>query len=403
MTARPRILWVSYTGSWVGPTNSLSLLLQHLEDRFDSTVLVTGEGAFTDLLAHRGIPYHVIPVMGLRRLPAVTRFIRRGRYDLVYGNCTSGVSATASLAAKLAGVPFVCHVRNLWLEGHGSRRWLFRLADGAIAVSRSAADAFAQHVRGVRPRIVYNGVPVDRRLPPREEARRRLMESLEIDPGTVVHLSLGHLTERKGQIDAVEAFSRVAHEDPHSVLLLVGRSDREPEYTRRIEERIASLGVGERVSMLGFRRDVDTLTAAADVLVHTAKVDPHPRAVLEGMAAGLPTAAYAVDGVAETVVDGETGFLAPPGDVTALARVLQRLTADPALRARLGRSARARVVRHFDAADTAREVGDVVDEILGRPRVEPREPPASEPERRAPASDVRSDEPRTSNSERAES
>jgi Glycosyltransferase len=70
------------------------------------------------------------------------------------------------------------------------------------------------------------------------------------------------------------------------------------------------------------------------------------------MRAGLPVVATDVGGVAESVRDGESGYLVPRGDVEQLRERLERLLSDPGLRARLGASGRARFVRDFtlDAA-----------------------------------------------------
>jgi hypothetical protein len=79
---KPKVLWVSHTGTWVGPTNSLSLLLEHLEQRFDSTVLLTDDGAFNALLQERGVPFVSLPSLGKRAIPRMARLIRQGAFDL---------------------------------------------------------------------------------------------------------------------------------------------------------------------------------------------------------------------------------------------------------------------------------------------------------------------------------
>lgn len=67
-----------------------------------------------------------------------------------------------------------------------------------------------------------------------------------------------------------------------------------------------------------------------------------PLAVMEAMAAGLPVVASAVGGVPELVVDGETGLLIPARDAAALAEALERMAAQPAVRAAMGSAARQR-------------------------------------------------------------
>jgi glycosyltransferase involved in cell wall biosynthesis len=75
-----------------------------------------------------------------------------------------------------------------------------------------------------------------------------------------------------------------------------------------------------------------------------------PNVILEAMACGKPAVTTNVGGCAELVVEGETGFLVPPGDEAALAERLLRLLRDPALRRRLGAAARERVQREFSIA-----------------------------------------------------
>ena len=104
-------------------------------------------------------------------------------------------------------------------------------------------------------------------------------------------------------------------------------------------------GLSERFRVLGWRRDIPDLLAAADVLVLTSRFEGMPIAVLRGMAAGLPVVATAVDGTPEAIVHGHTGLLVPPGDVGEIAVALTRLGADPMERRRMGHAGRARSSR----------------------------------------------------------
>jgi glycosyltransferase involved in cell wall biosynthesis len=115
-----------------------------------------------------------------------------------------------------------------------------------------------------------------------------------------------------------------------------------------LEEEIHELGLEDRVSLAGERRDVPELLAGADVFVLPSRSEGHPVSVLEAMAAGIPVVASRVGGVPEQVSDGETGLLVEPGDPTELAAALRRLTADPRLRRRLGAAGRVRAEQAFD-------------------------------------------------------
>ena len=95
-----------------------------------------------------------------------------------------------------------------------------------------------------------------------------------------------------------------------------------------LEAEIDRLGIGDRVRLVGERRDVPELLAGADVFVLSSASEGMPVSVLEAMAAGLPVVASRVGGVPELVVDGETGLLVEPGDPDELAAALGRLLAD---------------------------------------------------------------------------
>jgi glycosyltransferase involved in cell wall biosynthesis len=91
-----------------------------------------------------------------------------------------------------------------------------------------------------------------------------------------------------------------------------------------------------------------------------------PLVVLEAQASGVPAVTSALDGSAESIVDGETGFLVDPGDDAAVAEALRRLMTDAALRARFGAAARALAVGRFSVASFEAQVRGVVASFEGR-------------------------------------
>jgi glycosyltransferase involved in cell wall biosynthesis len=123
---------------------------------------------------------------------------------------------------------------------------------------------------------------------------------------------------------------------------------------QEVAATILERGLAERIDLLGNRGDVPDLLASADVFVLSSRSEGFPVSILEAMAAGLPVVATNVGGVAESVVDGETGLLVPPGDPGALAAALDRVLTDSALRLRLGTAGREQARRHFDVGDFRR-------------------------------------------------
>src|SRR5690606_11969512 len=122
-----------------------------------------------------------------------------------------------------------------------------------------------------------------------------------LDEDAVIILSASHITPRKGQDYAITAMRELLRTAPQAHLCLVGGLDRDPAYVDHLRNMIDEMGIGSNVHILGFRSDIQRLLRGADVFLHTALSDPHPRAVLEAMSAELPVVAFATDGVIETV------------------------------------------------------------------------------------------------------
>ena len=89
---------------------------------------------------------------------------------------------------------------------------------------------------------------------------------------------------------------------------------------------------------------------------------------LEAAAHRMPVISYASGGVPEAVLDGRTGLLAPEGDVSALARNIQRLLDDHALAVRMGAAGRARVEREFEIAKCTSALEELYDDVVSRQR-----------------------------------
>ncbi len=150
-----------------------------------------------------------------------------------------------------------------------------------------------------------------------------------------VILFFGIIERRKGLLTLIRAFPTIKKEIPEAFLLIVGQphEDLEP-YTRAIDE----LHVSDSVSMRpGYAplTEVGGLFGASDVVALPYEEGWNSGVVSCAHGFGKPVAATNIAGVPEVVRDGETGFLAPPGDAEAMARIIIRLLGDDALRRRM--------------------------------------------------------------------
>jgi glycosyltransferase involved in cell wall biosynthesis len=121
----------------------------------------------------------------------------------------------------------------------------------------------------------------------------------------------------------------------------------------------------DSLTYLGFWEDARQVIAAADVIVCPSRFESLGMVHIESMAMARPVVSMNNGGPAETLVDGETGFLVPPEDPDALADRVLVLLRDPALRARMGQTGRARVLEHFTAAGYAVQFSQLVESLIG--------------------------------------
>ncbi|MGH7298427.1 MAG: glycosyltransferase family 4 protein, partial [Polyangiaceae bacterium] len=138
------------------------------------------------------------------------------------------------------------------------------------------------------------------------------------------------------------------------------------EARRALEASTVALGLRDRVRFHGGLDDVRPLLEEADAAVCSSRSEGLGLGLLEAMATGLPVMGFAVGGVPEIVVDGETGLLCAPGDVDALAARMREASADRARVRAMGSAARRRVVERFSLASMCRSYAEVYGELSGR-------------------------------------
>jgi len=281
------------------------------------------------------------------------------------------------LAARLAGVPHILvsvhgSVRDLVHGPVGPRRWLvgrvlepltLRMATDVVTVCEAALDkpilrAVAHKVVGVVP----NGVdPVAQPAGGRAATRR----DLGIGADDLVLIVVARLVVDKGHLDLIAALDLLPDDlgQPNGRMLHVLVAGDGPDRAL-IEQRAARVTTAP-IHLLGRRSDVPALLAAADIAVLPSWHENMSNALLEAMAAGLPVITTRVDGNTEVVSRGG-GLLVPPADPAALASALAELCADPALRATLGREARAVIAANYTEKHMTDRLDRVYSGILGR-------------------------------------
>lgn len=204
-------------------------------------------------------------------------------------------------------------------------------------------------------RVVYipNGIDVERFHPSHRKNRPRILADLGIDPDSPVILFAGHEFERKGLDLAIRALARAA---APARLLVVGDDD--PARYRALAD---GLGVSERVTFAGRREDMPDLYGAADAFLLPSRYESFALVCIEALATGVPVVAPRIGGVEDYVIDSANGFLVER-EADPIARALDRLLGDPALRSTMSAAARTTAVA-FDWNAIARRYLDLLESL----------------------------------------
>jgi glycosyltransferase involved in cell wall biosynthesis len=308
-----------------------------------------GDGPVADELRELGMPVCAVPwSRNIRDPRGAWRFasgLRQAHISIVHQHI--GGRLASWLARGLTGAPLIYHLHTRVLEEFGvaPRRIQPPRANLIIAVS----EAVAQSVEGPRPRVVHVGVPV-----PKIDEWRRLQP-----PDTVIGIAC-RLVPVKGLTYLLQAIALLRAEFPTIRLEIAGVG---PEQ-QAIEDQAVSLGIRDRVNLLGWHKQLEPLMARWDIFALPSLDEGFGAALVEAMAMGLPVVASAVGGLLEIVEEGQSGYLVPPADPEALARRLRTLLLDPALRCAMGSAGRERVLKHFSAAAMSSAFTAIYDEIL---------------------------------------
>ena len=179
--------------------------------------------------------------------------------------------------------------------------------------------------------------------PPRRD-RAELRRELGIADGEAMILHLSNLRELK-RIDLLLATAAsIRPRAAFKLVILAGDS-----FTP-FRAEVERLGLTDHVVVRERVSDIDDYLKAADIGLFTSEVESFCLSILELMSIGCPSCAFAVGGIPEVVVSGESGVLVPFPDTAAMTRAVEALIADPARRAALGRAAQQRARAHFSAA-----------------------------------------------------
>lgn len=292
----------------------------------------------------------ISPWKDLRSLLKLCIYFRNKNFDIVH-SITQKAGLLTSLAGFLTGVPVRLHTftGQPWMYKKGLVRWVSKVCDRLIvrlntqcyADSRSQRDYLARqgiankgeirvHGPGSLAGVDLQKFDFEKWKSFRHQIRRELNIS---DEASVINFT-GRVNLEKGVRELIDAFEDLGTEQREVILLLVGpfEVDREPipsELIQRIKNN-------PKIRILGNSPQVEKYFAISDLLCLPSYREGFGIVVLEAAAMGIPTVGTRIVGLVDSVVDGETGILVPPGDSRSLRDALNGLLEDDELRRKMG-------------------------------------------------------------------
>ena len=353
----------------------------------DDVLLVTGPalGPEGDLLGQGragGVPLVMVPSLRRSIHPwrdiasyrTLRRVLRDFRPDVVHTHSAKG-GFLGRLAADALRVPAIVHTvhgapfhpyqpwyaRQLfrWCEAYAARR-----CHAIVSVADAMTDLLVQARVAPREKFstVYSGMDVEPFLQA-DQHREAIRRELGFSEEHFVVGKIARLFHLKGHDDLIQAARPVVAQCPHVRFLLVG----DGILRQQLQQQIAQAGLTHAFHFTGLVPPdrVPGLLGAMDMLVHVSLREGLARALPQALIAGRPAVSYDIDGAAEVVTSGETGYLIAPREIGDLAAAMIRLAEDRELCHRLGQHGRERFTARFDYRTMTAQLRQIYERLLG--------------------------------------
>lgn len=272
---------------------------------------------------------------------SIIKLIAQRRADIVhlhgYGSHNFG-----RMAAQVTGARIIVHEHFVDpyfpVYQRVADRLLSPFCDHAFAVSKSVKKFMTEdrYLAEDKVEVLYNGAPLsDFKLPsPQEIADERQRWGITDD--CLVLGTVGRLDEQKGNTYFIDAVAELLKQGHKVKALLVGDGPLADDLRRQSQK----LGISQHVSLVGYQSNIPLFQSIFDVQVFPSLYEGTPLTLFEAMAMGKAIVSTDVDGLGEILVDDRNALVVPARDSAALAKALDRVLREPAVRSRLAAQSR---------------------------------------------------------------
>jgi glycosyltransferase involved in cell wall biosynthesis len=357
---------------------------QYLNPDLYSVQVITGpqtgsEGSLLTEASIRGINLTILPELVREISPKndavafmkLVKLLKRDRYAIVHTH-SSKAGILGRLAARRARIPVIVHTVHGWsFHDHMHpilrlvyiflEKLVYRYTDAMIFVSQKDIERgkFTKILTKQNYYLIRSAIPLDL-FDPTLYSQALSRDRLGIPANVPVLGNVGRFSAQKDPLSWIRVAAQVHAIIPECYFLLVGDGPLKGQVLQAIKE----FDLGHRVILTGLRRDVPELLSAMDVFLLTSLWEGLPRVVPQALAMGLPVVSNQVDGISDAVIDGQTGFLARPGDTQALATHCVRLLQEPSLRQMLGTNGKLFVQTEFSLERMIEQLEEIYENLL---------------------------------------
>lgn len=372
------VLYVINESEVGGAALSLLNMLEANRGRLNPVIVLPASGSLEKRVDQMHIGYYIIPfetdnktigehtaaeknrvfVSNYQAALALQDIIKKMKIQIIHTN--SSVSNVGEIAALMAGIPHIWHIRELLEEDFNCefiekqlKRDLFHCTDAVISISQCVREAYQQKY-GIDSVCIYNGVSVARFMCKDFSAKHNNW-----------FMIAGLIFPNKGQLDVVKAVNELVKEGKDIQLYIVGASSGY-QYRWMLEKYIEKNNLDSNVHILAFQQDLSSLRAKCQFSITASKMEALGRVTIESMLAGCVVIGANTGGTVEIIGgDGTRGYLYEQGNYNDLAKIMQYAMEHEAENCQIQEEAQRYAVEQFNETNYIEKIIKVYETVIG--------------------------------------
>jgi len=291
-------------------------------------------------------------------------FIWRENIKLIHINTNIISGIPMIIAGRLSNRKVFCHVRQT-RKLIRRESFFVRFINQFLILNKAALKTYQNDIPQNKINIVYDGIDLGEFNDVHPE---KFKNEFELNSSRLVGM-VGRIVEGKGQKEFILAAKCVIENMPDVKFVVVGDSKGgDKQYFSEVKKLTEKNGLTENVIFTGWRNDIKDIISGLDIMVLASTTFPEgmPNVIIEAMALQKPVIVTNIPGPSEVVVDSDTGFIVPPGDIEAMVEKMMYLLKNPDVAKTMGVRGRKRAEEVFNVTDEARKIEEIYRRALSR-------------------------------------